>query len=156
LELYSFRREFAKDLESTLAIVRDMGFHEIEFGGNYGQSNQGIKDLFKKYKLRPTSMMFSYKQFPNSLDQIIAKTKFFGVTIVGCDWIPHQKEFSLKEAQDAVALFNACGAKLKQNGLHFFYHAHGYEFAPESDNTTLFDYMANNMKPGIADFELDV
>lgn len=156
LELYSFRREFAKDLEGTLAMIRDMGFREIEFGGTYGQTNQGIKDLFKKFKLRPTSMMFSYEQFRDSLDQIISNAKFFGVTLVGCAWIPHQNEFGSKEAQDAVALFNSCGEKLKQSGLHFFYHAHGYEFAPGADNTTLFDYMAKSMKPGTADFELDV
>ncbi len=33
LELYTFRREFAKDLEGTLKIVKDFGFREIEFGG---------------------------------------------------------------------------------------------------------------------------
>ncbi|MFI5155337.1 MAG: FG-GAP-like repeat-containing protein [Chitinophagales bacterium] len=156
LELYTFRREFAKDLEGTLKLVKDFGFREIEFGDSYGLPLQQFKDLLKKYSLKPGSMMFSYNLFRDSLDQIINTAKFYGVSLVGCAWIPHQKEFSEKEAAEAVAMFNDRGEKLKQKGLHFFYHAHGYEFAPKEDGTTLFDYMAKHMNAGTADFELDV
>ena len=116
---------------------------------------QQFKDLLKKYRLKPTSMMFSYELFRDSLDKIFEMAKLFNVRIVGCAWIPHQAAFS-EEAAAAVAMFNDRGEKLKLKGLHFFYHAHGYEFAPREDGTTIFDFMAKQMKAGTADFELDV
>ena len=44
---------------------------------------------------------------------------------------------------------------LKENGISFCYHAHGYEFGPY-EKGTMFDYMASKMNPAYANFEMDV
>ena len=36
LEIYSLRREMAKDISGTLAAIRRMGFEEVEVPGLYG------------------------------------------------------------------------------------------------------------------------
>jgi len=156
LELYSFRREMDKDLEGTLRLIHDLGITEVEGGNLYGLSPEQFKDLLHKNQLKFTSLMFSFELYRDSLDKIMALAKTFGVTQVGCAWIPHQKAFTREDADRAIALFNDVGEKLKQKGIRFFYHAHGYEYAPQADGTTLFDYLASQMKPGIADFQMDV
>jgi sugar phosphate isomerase/epimerase len=77
------------------------------------------------------------------------------IRYVGCAWIPHGKTLTMEDADKAIALFNTAGGLLQKQGIHFFYHAHGYEFLPMGDST-LFNYMAADMKKGVADFELDV
>jgi sugar phosphate isomerase/epimerase len=50
---------------------------------------------------------------------------------------------------------NETGNKLKAAGLHFFYHAHGYEFVPSKDGT-LFDYITQHTNKDAISFQLDV
>jgi sugar phosphate isomerase/epimerase len=55
----------------------------------------------------------------------------------------------------AVTVFNQAGKVLSDNGLTLCYHAHGYEFVPQNSGT-LFDYLAENMDPRYANFQMDV
>lgn len=155
LELYSFRRELDKDLKGTLALIKQMGMDEVEGGNTYGLTKPQFKQALADAHLTITSMLFGFEQFRDSLDKIIEYAKFMGVHNIGCAWVPHGQTFTLADADNGIALFNKVGAELQKAGMHFFYHAHGYEFIPSGDST-LFNYMAGGMKPGIADFELDV
>jgi sugar phosphate isomerase/epimerase len=47
------------------------------------------------------------------------------------------------------------GKILKDNGLTFCYHAHGYEFQPH-ENGTLLDYLIKNTNPEYVSFEMDI
>ncbi|WP_214070589.1 FG-GAP-like repeat-containing protein [Mucilaginibacter sp. dw_454] len=154
LELYSFRREFEKNKQQTFTQVKSMGFKEVEVSGYYGLSPAKFKAYLNANHLVATSMVFPYELFRDSIGTVIKQTKLFGAKIVGCGWIPHDGDFSKADADKAIAMFNKAGLTLKNNGLHFFYHPHGYEFKPLADST-LFAYMAGGMKKGVADFELD-
>jgi sugar phosphate isomerase/epimerase len=155
MELYSLRGELKKDVPGTLRKIKAMGVTEVEVSGFHNYSPAGFKKQLDLASLRPTSILFPYETLRDSLDKIIAICKMFGLKNIGVGWIPHKENFSYADALTAAALFNLAGAKLKANGLHFFYHAHGYEFAPYHDST-LFDLMAAKMRPGVADFQLDV
>ncbi|RYZ47797.1 MAG: sugar phosphate isomerase/epimerase, partial [Chitinophagaceae bacterium] len=75
---------------------------------------------------------------------------------VMCSWVPHQGEvFTIEDTKRAVAVFNAAGKVLKEKGIQFMYHAHGYEFQPY-DGGTFFDYMLQHMDPAYANFQMDV
>ena len=156
LEIYSLRREMQNDFDGTLKRISDMGLSELEVGGFYGLSAEQFREALKRHHLKASSMLFGYEMFRDSLDRVIAYAHALGVSLVGCAWIPHEKEFTKGDALKAAALFNKVGETLQAKGFHFIYHPHGYEFAPQPDGATLFDYLAANMKPGIADFELDV
>ena len=47
------------------------------------------------------------------------------------------------------------GKVLKENGVTFCYHAHGYEFWPH-EKGTLLDYIITNTNPEYVSFEMDV
>jgi sugar phosphate isomerase/epimerase len=61
----------------------------------------------------------------------------------------------LENAKKAVQDFNAAGKILKENGLTFCYHVHGYEFWPH-EGGTLLDYIINNTNPEYVSFEMDI
>jgi len=79
-----------------------------------------------------------------------------GAKFVMTAWIPHsQGAFNLDNAKKAVEDFNAAGKVLKENGITFCYHVHGFEFQPY-ENGTLLDYMIQNTNPDYVSFEMDV
>ena len=50
---------------------------------------------------------------------------------------------------------NRWGLSLKQAGLEFCYHPHGYEFRPSPEGT-LFDLLAAKTDPAVVNFQMDV
>ncbi|MBA2328063.1 MAG: sugar phosphate isomerase/epimerase, partial [Flavisolibacter sp.] len=63
--------------------------------------------------------------------------------------------FTLKDAKTAVKVFNHAGKILKERGIQFVYHAHGYEFQPYKKGT-FFDYFLKKLNPAYANFQMDV
>lgn len=156
LQLYSLRHEFPKDVEGTLAKIKEMGIRQIEGGGTYEMKRQDFKALLDKYGLQTASMGFGYDRYRNDIAGIIEDTRFMGASYVMVSWIPHKGDnFTIEETKKAAQDFNNWGQKLKAAGIQFCYHIHGYEFRPY-ENGTLFDYLVKNTTPEYVSFEMDV
>ena len=154
IQLYSLREQFKGDVEGSLKLISDWGITALEGGGTYGLPLDEFKGLLDKYGLKVTSVGTSYEALQNDVDGIIENARNFGATYVMCAWIPHKGDsFTIEDTRKAVEVFNNAGKKLKEAGLTFAYHAHGYEFRPYEDGT-LFDYMAENATD--FGFEMDV
>ena len=156
IELYSFRNEFKTDVEGTLKRISSMGFREVEGGSTYGLSIDSFNTLLKKYNLATVSIGADFKDLETNPQAVADKAKALGAKYVVCFWIPHNgNEFTFENAKKAVDVFNSAGKVLKENGISFCYHPHGYEFRPY-EQSTLFDYMMKNMRPKYANFQMDV
>jgi len=156
VQLYSFRNEFKTDIPGTLEKLSKMGVTEVEGGGSYGMSVPDFKALLDKNKLNVTSIGVDYKKLETDPQSVVDEAKLYGAKYVMCAWIPHNgDDFTLDDADKAIKVFNTAGKLLKENGITFCYHAHGFEFRPY-DNGTLFDHLAKNMNPQYANFEMDV
>ncbi len=156
LQLYSLRHLFQRgDVAATLAMVRDWGIQDLEGGGLYGMSVDDFNALLRKLGLRIVSVGADYKRLRDETDGVVKDAKAVGARHVMCSWIPHEGPFSREHTDGAIRDFNAAGRKLKDAGLEFAYHVHGYEFQPGTDGT-LFDVMAKNTDPEVVSFEMDV
>ena len=156
VQLYSFRNQFSKDVPGTLEKISEMGIHQIEGGSTYGMKTDEFKQLLIKDKLTLISSGADYKELEADAQKVAVKAKEWGVKYVMCAWIPHKgNDFTIDDADKAIAVFNKAGKILKENGISLCYHAHGYEFRPYN-NETLFDYMAKQMNPAYVNFEMDV
>jgi sugar phosphate isomerase/epimerase len=155
LQLYSMRFEFKKDVLRTLDDVKHFGFHEVELAGTYGYAPEAFLKELNARGLKPVSTIVDFALLKNDIAKVIAEAKTLGVEYVGCGWIPHKRPFNQSNVDEAAAVFNAAGERLKAEGLKFFYHPHGYEFQPTA-NGTLMDDLAAKCKPEFVYFELDV
>ncbi|GAB3340504.1 sugar phosphate isomerase/epimerase [Larkinella ripae] len=156
LQLYSFRAQFPKDVAGTMAKVREMGFREVELAGTYGLSAADFRKLLDKNGLKAISTGASYEDLSTNVPKVIEEAKAFGVKYVMCAWIPHNGDkFTIEDAKKAADVFNTAGKLLRDNGISFCYHIHGYEFQPYQ-NGTFFDYLVENLEPRYANFEMDV
>ena len=155
VQLYTFRVLAQKDPIAMLDTVRKLGFTMVEGGSTYGMTMERYLDVLKERGLRTTSMLAGYEKFRDSSDAIVAQAKALGAKYVGIAWIPHQAPFKESDARKAITDFNVFGRRMKDAGLQFVYHNHGYEGHKYGDGTLL-DLIIRETDPELVKFEMDV
>ena len=155
LQLWSLRALAQKDPNGMLKLARSMGVTHVETAGLYGMTPDQFATALKGADLRATSMHIGLDEFKKNPQNVIGTAKALGVKYVGTAWYPHQGAFTEADARKAIADFNAIGKTMKEAGLQFFYHNHGYEPVAFGDGTLL-DLMIRETDPNLVKFEMDV
>ncbi|MDX5476821.1 MAG: sugar phosphate isomerase/epimerase [Cyclobacteriaceae bacterium] len=154
LQLYSLRNEMKEDVKGSHQLVADWGIKYIEGGGTYGMELEAYKNLISGLGLSMIAVGADYNQLKDNPQEIIDNAKAFGAKYATCFWIPHPSgQFSDKEMQEAIEVFNRAGKILKDAGITLTYHPHGYEFKPYGKGT-LFDKML--VEANQFEFNMDV
>jgi sugar phosphate isomerase/epimerase len=156
IQAYSFRKSFPIDVAKTLDTIRSFGITELEGGAPQGMTPEEFRKLCDARGISIPSTGCGYDQLVKDPQEIAKTAKILGSKYVMTAWIPHEKgKFNLENAKKAVADFNAGGKVLKENGVTFCYHIHGFEFQPYEDGTLL-DYIIKNTNPEYVSFEMDI
>jgi sugar phosphate isomerase/epimerase len=155
IQAYTFRKSFPIDVAKTLDTIKMMGFTEMEAGGNQMPPEE-FRRLCDARGILIPSTGAGYEQLVKSPDSIVREARIFGSHYVMCAWIPHDRGvLRFENAKQAADDFNRIGKILKERGLIFCYHAHGYEFQPY-EKGTLLDYIIQNTDPQYVSFEMDI
>jgi sugar phosphate isomerase/epimerase len=156
VQLWSFREEAKADPVAMLRMVRRMGLTHVETAGLYDMPVERFAEALRSAGLTVSSMHVSYDDLKNNPQTVIANAKALGARYVGIAWYPHGSNgFTEADARKAIADFNQFGRTLKDAGLTFFYHNHGYEPVPHGDGTLL-DLIIRETDPALVSFEMDV
>ncbi|HEV3263456.1 MAG TPA: sugar phosphate isomerase/epimerase [Gemmataceae bacterium] len=155
LQLYSLRAQLAKDVPGTLALVPRWRISDVEAAGFYNLSAKEFRKELDTCHLHASGAHFPWERFSKDIDGVIRDAKVLGCEYVTLAWIPHDGDFTAKDARAAAEKFNEWGRKCADAGLKFTYHAHGYEFRPSKDGTP-FDLIARDTRPKFVNFELDI
>ncbi|AQG82238.1 sugar phosphate isomerase/epimerase family protein [Spirosoma montaniterrae] len=162
---YTFRNEFAKDVPGTLDMIKSLGVTNMEMSSLFGKTPAELRKLLDERGMRCTSYGVGYDPLMNKTDQIIQDAKTLGAEFVRLGSFPRKAPFDLAQAQKISGEFNTVGKKLREAGLTFVYHNHGFEFQPWKENTnpgreaaplTYFDYMLQNTNPDDVSYEMDI
>lgn len=153
---YTYRHSFEKDIAQTLDTIRALGIRNMEFSNLFGSEAEELRQMLDERDMICTSFGVSYDDLVNKTEEVARNAKTLGANFVRVAWIPHEGEFTLKDAKKAVEDFNRAGKILKEkHGLTFCYHNHGYEFQPYEEGT-FFDYIAQHTDPAYVSFEMDI
>ena len=156
MEAYTYRPSFKKDVAATLDSIKALGITELESGPSpNGLTPEAFRRLLDERGMTCPSIGVGYEALVKDPDLVARQAKTLGASYVMVAWIPHQKTFTLADAQKAAADFNRAGKVLQEKGITFCYHIHGYEFQPYR-NGTLFDYLAQHTDPKYVSFEMDM
>lgn len=174
VQAYTYRNWFPKNVVATLDTIQKLGITEMEGGVPKGMTADEFKKLLVERGISIPATGAGYDQLVNEPMEVVKRAKELGASYVMVAWIPHQKgNFTFENARKAVADFNRAGKILRENGLTFCYHTHGFEFQPLPDGAatasavsrptaakgkqpTLFDYMVQNTNPNDVSFEMDI
>jgi sugar phosphate isomerase/epimerase len=157
LQTYSLRNQIKQQGAAALDFVKEQGFVEIEIGleSHYGMTAEAMKAALDERGLKPIAAHASLDFILNQTEKAVAEAKRFGLQYVGVAWAPHKKPLDEQQVLKIADGFNKAGKLLKEHGLQFFYHNHGFEFLPHKDGT-LFDLLAQKTDPDLVKFEMDV
>jgi sugar phosphate isomerase/epimerase len=156
VQAYTYRASFPKSVVATLDTIKALGITEMEGGAPKGVTPEEFKKMCDERGIKIVGTGDGYEQITKDPMDVVKKAKALGSSFVMVAWIPHQKaSFNIDNAKKAVEDFNRVGKVLKENGLTFCYHNHGYEFQPY-EGGTLFDYIVKNTDPNYVSFEMDI
>ena len=147
--------ELTGGIPGSLAMVRDWGLSDVETASFYGRTAAAFAEELKRANLKATGMHAGYELLRDNLKQAVADAKALGVTYVTVAWIPHDGPFTREHAERAASHFTEWGRALRNEGLRFMYHLHGYEFAP-GPGGTLFDTILKTTPDDAVQYEMDV
>ncbi|MBA4058788.1 MAG: sugar phosphate isomerase, partial [Marivirga sp.] len=152
---YTYRNSFKIDVAATLDTIKQLGVTNMEFSNLFGRTAAEIRQLLDQRGMKCTSFGVGYPDLMTKTSEAVQNAKTLGASFVRVAWIPHDGPFTIETAKKAVDDFNNVGKILKESGLTFCYHNHGYEFAPY-EGGTYFDYIVANTNPEYVSFELDI
>lgn len=153
---YTFRNQWKNGVPQALDLIQQMGFTEYEGGAPQGVSPEDFKKMLSDRGITIPSTGTGFEQLESDPQDVADKAKALGAKYVMVAWIPHKLgEFNKENADRAIKAFNEGGKVLRENGLTFKYHVHGYEFQPYG-NGTLFDYLVENTDPNYVSLQMDV
>ncbi len=153
---YTFRDQWKNGVPETLDIIQKMGFETYEGGAPQGVDPVEFKKMLADRGISIPSTGTGFEELENDPQGVADRAKALGASYVMCAWIPHARgQFSKADADRAIKVFNAGGKVLKENGITFKYHVHGYEFQPYGSGT-LFDYLVENTNPDYVSLQMDV
>jgi len=155
LQLYSLRDDFKKDVPSTLKLVKELGFREVELAGTYNLSAEEFKKQLDANGLVPIAGHFPYDQYRKDPEAVARDAKTLGLKYAGCAWAGHKPPLDEKQCRAIAEVFNKAGAALAKHGIKFYYHNHGFEFVPHG-NGTLFDLLMELTDPKTVFFQMDI
>ncbi|HMJ68612.1 MAG TPA: sugar phosphate isomerase/epimerase [Cyclobacteriaceae bacterium] len=156
LQMGSVGKQAKADLPGTLKKLNEWGVRELEGGLPQGMEVADYLKLLKDNNLTLVAVGAGFEDLAKDPQKVADRAKSLGAKQVICYWIPHTgDDFTIDDAKKGVEVFNKAGEVLSKNGLALGYHAHGYEFRPY-EGATLFDYIAKNLDPRYANFQMDV
>ncbi len=155
LQIYSLRGEAGKDLPGTLALIRKLGFSEVEGGDFYGRSAAEFRKLLDANGLKLTSMTAAFERLSLKPQSVADDAHALGAEYVVCSTVPHKKKLTDEECKSAAESLNRFGESLAKSGLHCCYHTHGIEFEKSPDGTLL-DTLVKRTDAKLVNFEMDI
>ncbi len=154
VQLYSLREQMKTDVAGTHALLPKWGIEYVEGGETYGMSVDAYQQLLADNNVRMIGVGAGFETLRDNPQAVIDNAQAFGARFASCYWIPHPHgKFSVREAEEAIEVFNRAGKLLEDAGITLCYHPHGYEFIPDGEGV-LFDRLIENAKHYA--FNLDV
>jgi sugar phosphate isomerase/epimerase len=161
IQLFTIRDQVASlGFEEVFRRLSAIGYREIEFAGYSAQgrrwTNEELRRLLRRYRLRAVGSHIGYTQFLDDLDQVLDDAEEIGMPYIGTANSPGAVHGETVEGyRRAAEDFNRFGAAARERGLRFYQHNHSGEFAVEN-GTRLYDVILEETDPRLVFFELDI
>lgn len=135
LQLYSVRKECAKDLPGTLKAIAEMGYEGVEFAGFFDYSASDLKKMLADNGLKVAG---SHTPLAAVQGDELAKTAEFNLTFGNpyliVPWLPEEMHDTRENWEKTADLFNEISANAKKHHVHLGYHNHYFEFEKFADD----------------------
>jgi len=155
LQLYTVRREMARDFDATLATVASIGYKEVEFAGYYDRSPAQVKAALASNGLTSPATHIGLNEIEADPGRVIAASAEIGHRYIVVPSLGRQQRGSLDALRRTAAALNEAGRAAARAGLRAGYHNHDWEFA-DVEGKRPFDVLLEETDPALVWFEMDL
>jgi len=155
VQLYTVRRDLARDFEGTLASIADIGYREVEFAGYHGKSASEVRAMLAHLGLAAPASHVSLDEFRRAADSAIAASTEVGHRYLVVPWIDAAERRSLDHYRRIAEELNRIGEKVRAAGMQLAYHNHDFELAAMEGSVPL-DVLIERTDPTLVVLELDL
>lgn len=129
LQLYSVRKELAKDVPGTIAAVAKIGYKAVEFAGYYNQDAKTLRKILDDNGLKCCGTHTALATLlGDKLQETIEFNQTLGNKFLIVPGLPKENTKSRQAWQDTAKLFNELSEKVQPQGMRVGYHNHTIEF----------------------------
>ena len=155
IELYTVRRELAKDVEGTLAKLAEIGYREVEFAGYPPGTGKSLRAILDRLKLTAPAGHVGLQAIRGEWDRSLEQAAEVGQQYVVVAFIPEEERRTADDWKRLAAAFNKAGERARAAGLTFGYHNHDFEFPP-LDGAIPYDLLLAETDSRLVQLELDL
>ena len=155
IQLYTVRRELAKDVEGTLAKLAAIGYREVEFAGYPEGTAKSLRAILDRLHLRAPSGHVGTQALRTDWARTLEQAATVGQQYVVVAFIPQEERRTADDWKRMAAAFNRAGEAAKAAGLQFCYHNHDFEFPP-LEGAVPYDLLLSSADPKLVQLELDL
>jgi sugar phosphate isomerase/epimerase len=158
VQLYSLRRELAKDFEGTLARVAAIGYAEVEFAGYDGRTPAQVAAALDRAGLKAPSAHVPFSELRENWARTLDAARIVGHRYLIVPAIPEGERVTVDGVKRVAELFERAGMEAKAAGLRCGFHNHDVDFAPIGGRkgSAPFDILLQETTPDHVVFELDL
>ncbi|MFO7934829.1 MAG: sugar phosphate isomerase/epimerase [Bacteroidales bacterium] len=147
-----------EDHRATMAMLAEMGYKYLEFGGTWGEDPEVLKAFMHDIGLIPLAGGASMANFQGdglqkSIEGILAMGKKYLVCY--WPWMTGAENLTWDEVKFAVDESYRIGETCRENGLRFALHNHYQEFR-KLDDRVIYDYILEQTDPDLVTMEIDL
>jgi sugar phosphate isomerase/epimerase len=154
IQLYTLRNEMQRDPLRTLERIAQIGYTEIEWWGEFGQTPAQLRSRLDANGLSSPAWHLAPEALaPEQLGATLDTAAIMGHKHLIIAWLPpaQRTQDGFKRIAD---LLNAAGERAASVGVRTGYHNHDFEFA-RADSGTLWDVLVGQTDARFVDLELD-
>jgi sugar phosphate isomerase/epimerase len=152
------QKMIGKDHRGTMALLAEMGYRYLEFGGTWDEKPSELKAYMDQIGLVPLAGGTSIQEFQGdglqkAIDQCLEMEKQYLVCY--WPWMDSGDNPTWDKVKFAVEESNRFGQACNAQGLRFAYHNHDQEFG-SLDGRVIYDYILDNTDPELVTMEIDL
>lgn len=181
IQFFSLPKMLEKDLKSTLAMLANMGYKEVELYGPYtfstesaksswanvtpalgfsgsgffGHTAKEMKSMLAANGLSAPSMHTDLDTLRHNMPQLAEAANTIGAQYVVLPAIPGLERKTLDDYSRLAEDFNKIGADAKKHGIKYAYHNHGYGIK-EVNGVMPLQKILDGTDPSLVYFEMDL
>ena len=146
--------------KEALKFIADLGYSELEFGGDFGLGFDCAKKYIDDLGLKPLchgAAMYNIAIDTATFRESIKEAQRWRKNYFICyyPFLDSAKTVPLDQWKQICDWCNEAGRVCKEEGLEFLYHNHDYEFQLTED-VTPFDIVLQNTDPQCVNMEMDL
>jgi sugar phosphate isomerase/epimerase len=158
LELYSVRREMARDFDGTLAAVRAIGYTDVELlwsFGNFGRTPAQVKAALDREGLRAPSAHLSPAAVLVGWERRLETATLLGHEYLIVPSLTADTSRSLDDWREWADRFNQAGAVARRAGIWLAFHNEP-DHMRRIDGQVPYDVFVERTDPTVVRHQLDV